>query len=181
MPEHPLPRVALLLDPSLQPGPPEAAPRAGLSQAGTRPQGAASSPHCLLEWTALSSTQGQNTQDRAGKSGGQGGRSRAPERQEFKTFAHLLQEGKKGLSRQQAQRRSSEVAAVQVSNFKERKRWPGFLTVSLSQSQANFRLPCGQVTHPRSPSSRICAQGDAKDTSTPSHPIQAWQGFSLYC
>lgn len=46
-------------------------------------------------------------------------------------------------------------------------------SVSLSQSQANFRLPCGQVTHPRSPSSRICAQGDAKDTSTPSHPTQA--------
>lgn len=110
----PPPRVALLLDPSLQPGPPEAAPRAGLSQAGTWPQGAASSPHCLLEWTALSSTQGQNTQDRAGKSGGQGGRSRAPERQEFKTFAHLLQEGKKVLLRQQAQRRSSEVAAVQA-------------------------------------------------------------------
>lgn len=119
------------LTPALQPEPPEAAPRAGLSQAGTWPQGAASSPHCLLEWTVLPSTQGQNTQDRAGKSGGQGGRSRAPERQEFKTFAHLLQEGKKGLSRQQAQRHSSEVAAVQVSNFKERKRWPGFLTLFL--------------------------------------------------
>lgn len=50
------------------------------------------------------------------------GWSRAPERQEFKTVAHLLQEGKTVLSRQQAQRLSSEVTAGQVRNFKERKK-----------------------------------------------------------
>lgn len=63
-----------------------------MSQAWTWPQGAASSPQCLLEWTALPSTQGQNTQDRTGQGSldTREGWSRAPERQEFKTVAHLL-------------------------------------------------------------------------------------------